>query len=103
MHQIHLLLATPGEGRVLRARVTATPERSQMAADLGEALLFGVQFEPEAEAAPAITEDDDTRPVWARRACALEAGGRLDEAEQRRAGDLAGALQARRRGLGCAK
>ncbi len=82
LHQTHLLMATPTEGQVLRARVTATPERSQPATDLGEALLFGVQFEPEPTPDEPATEDEDPRPDWARRADALEAEGRLDDAEQ---------------------
>ena len=50
-----------------------------MAGDLAEALLHGVQFAFESEAA---TQEDDSRPDWAREAYALEAQGRLEEAEQ---------------------
>lgn len=80
LEQLHLLLSISDED-VLRARVTATPETMNRAADLGEALLYGVQIEG-SEPAPADAEGDDTQPEWARRAYALEAEGRLDEAEQ---------------------
>ncbi len=107
LQQMHLLMDAPGEGEVIRARVTATPERIASAADLGEALLFGVQFlgeaQVEAEAAPerdpepASGHDLETapeQPEWARRAYALEADDRLAEAEQamRQGCDVLGVL-----------
>ena len=123
LEQVHLLMATPTEGRVLRARVTATPERCATATDLGEALLFGVQFEPDDAPAEDTAANEDAQPDWARRAYALEAEDRLDEAEKAMrdgcdqlgvlisiaqmyaermarlatAGDTAGAAEARRR------
>ncbi len=80
LEQLHLLMAA-GDDEVLRARVTATPEAMTRAADLGEALLHGIQLE--GEDSPARDGiDDNSQPDWARRACALEAEDRLAEAEQ---------------------
>lgn len=79
LEQMHLLLPA-AEGLAVRARATATPAAARLAGDLAEALLHGLQFvsaEAEAEA-PA----DDERPEWARQAAALEAQGRLAEAER---------------------
>lgn len=84
LEQLHLLMAT-SDDEVLRARVTATPETMSRAADLGEALLYGIQLDGEDPPADSPAEadlDDDTRPAWVRRAYALEGEDRLDEAEQ---------------------
>lgn len=84
LEQLHLLMAV-GEAEALRARITAPPEAMRWAADLGEALLHGVQPEGE-DAADADPDPDldaaDGRPAWALQAEALEAQGRLDEAER---------------------
>ncbi|MFN0182423.1 MAG: hypothetical protein ACKVQR_01265 [Aquabacterium sp.] len=80
LEQVHLLVAADTIGEAIRARVTAPPGQISKATDLGEALLYGVRFQ--GEDAPAPADVDDNRPAWARRAQALEAQGRLDEAEQ---------------------
>lgn len=79
LEQMHLLLALD-EGWAVRARATATPAAASQAGDLAEALLHSLQF----EGAPAEAEahEDDERPDWARAAAALEAQGRLAEAER---------------------
>lgn len=86
LQQLHLLMAAPDAGvehRYVRARVTTTPEQMSRAADLGEALLFGLQFDStEARAEPMAQEEAQTQPEWALRAYALEAEGKLEEAEQ---------------------
>lgn len=79
LEQMHLLLPAE-DGVAIRARATATPAAARLAGDLAEALLHSLQFvseraEPEAPA-------DDGRPAWARQAEALEAQGRLAEAER---------------------
>lgn len=79
LRQMHLLLACDPPGTVLRARATAVPEQAARAADLAEALLLGVRSGQEGEVTPNSAEPG---PDWARRACALEAQGRLEEAER---------------------
>ena len=76
--QLHLLTTGPEPETALRARVTTTREQARMAGDLGEVLLYGIQFQMEfAPPAP-----DDGQPEWVREAYALEAQDRLEEAEQ---------------------
>lgn len=101
LEQLHLLVAAPGEDPhdpagawAVRARVTATPQRMRDAGDLGEALLHSLRhaLDPattpattpaaEAPAAAAPTQATDGLPAWAQQARALEAAGRLTEAEQ---------------------
>ncbi|MFG6428765.1 hypothetical protein [Roseateles sp. LYH14W] len=88
--QLHLLVAGNEPETALRARVTTTREQATMAGDLGEVLLYGIQFQMEFEP-PA---PDDGQPEWAREAYALEAQDRLEEAEQamRRGCDHIGVL-----------
>ena len=77
--QLHLLMAGEAPETALRARVIATREQATMAGDLAEVLLYGIQFAME----PAVVaQDNDGQPEWARKAYALEAQGRLEEAEQ---------------------
>ncbi|WP_374436760.1 hypothetical protein [Inhella sp.] len=79
LEQMHLLLPAE-EGFAVRARVTATPAAASQAGDLAEALLHSLQFV--SELAEPETPVHDERPEWARQAEALEAQGRLAEAER---------------------
>lgn len=78
--QLHLVMHSETEGVALRARATATRERSKMAGDLAEALLMGIQFGMEIESTGQPGEAE--LPEWAQQARALEAQGRMEEAEQ---------------------
>ena len=79
LEQMHLLLPA-AEGFAVRARATASPAAARLAGDLAEALLHSLQFVSElAEPEPPV---NDERPEWARQAEALEAQGRLAEAER---------------------
>ncbi len=82
LEQMHLLLPAE-EGFAVRARATATPAAASQAGDLAEALLHSLQFVSElAEPAEPDAPVPDERPEWARQAEALEAQGRLAEAER---------------------
>ena len=77
--QLHLLMSGEAPETALRARATATREQATMAGDLAEVLLHGIQFAMESA---MVAKDDDGHPEWARKAYALEAKDRLEEAEQ---------------------
>jgi hypothetical protein len=81
LEQHHLLV--PGRGRdfVLRARVTATPERSAMACRLAECMLKTMDFDRVPDRPPHEPAPSD-KPAWWHEARALEAAGKLKEAEQ---------------------
>ncbi len=76
IEQYHLLVPGLTAGFMLRARVTATPERSAAAVNLAELILRSVR-RPQASDEPA-----GDRPAWWRKARALEDEGKLEDAEQ---------------------
>jgi hypothetical protein len=83
LEQYHLLFPFRDESMVLRARVTATPERSPQACNLAELILESCVFdcfqqvdEPEPEATR------DGPPAWWHEALALEGQNKLEAAEE---------------------
>jgi hypothetical protein len=75
--------------KVLRARVTATPEKAVAACNLAELILHSCQFDlnpvyviPQTGTPKRDDPPGDGGPEWWRRALALEAQDRCDEAEQ---------------------
>jgi len=81
LEQHHLLVPGRDEGFVLRARVTAIPERSALACRLAECMLETVDFDEDPDPAPDAPLTPD-KPAWWHEARALEAAGKLKEAEQ---------------------
>ena len=77
--QFHLLVDGPDTGRVLRARVTATPEWATAAANMGELILESVVF---GGFASTTTQASDHGPDWWMAALLMERADRLAEAEQ---------------------
>jgi hypothetical protein len=83
LEQFHLITAAPGDARtVLRARVTAVPERAVQACNLGERVLASAGAIAAETRAAAAAARDDGRPAWWHRACELEAAGELTQAEE---------------------
>lgn len=76
IEQYHMLVPGLAEGFMLRARVTATPERSTQAVNLAE-LILRSQRRPAVETEPA-----GDGPAWWLKAQALDAKDKLEEAEQ---------------------
>lgn len=83
LEQYHLLYPGRYEDLVLRARVTATPDRSAEACNLAELILNSVDYEghPHREE-PAPQSAADGSPAWWQRARQLEAENQLAEAER---------------------
>ena len=102
LEQYHMLIAFSDDSRVLRARVTTTPDQATRACNLAELILNSCQFPlapasdesdgtpesdgQESEAAPtesnaAEQPPTDGRPAWWREALELERNHRLEEAE----------------------
>jgi hypothetical protein len=80
IEQVHMLVPGRDDKTALRARVTATPELATDACNLAELILRSVSFVPAEEEAPEPQKGDT--PAWWTKAQALEAEGRLEEAEQ---------------------
>lgn len=78
LEQIHLVAAGPDSHHVLRARITAAPQRATAAANLGELVLQSAVFGSFAIPAAA----GETGPDWWMAALLLERANRLEEAEQ---------------------
>jgi hypothetical protein len=81
LEQYHMLIAGRDQQTVLRARITATPGRAAQACNLAELILESVVFDPGQRRDESARSRDDL-PAWWRRALALEAEGRLEEAEE---------------------
>lgn len=80
LEQVHLLAPGRYEDLVLRARVTATPERRAAACALAECLLGSMDFECFPHREPLRTVPSG-KPAWWHEARRLEAAGKLKEAE----------------------
>lgn len=84
LEQYHLLFPGRDPETPLRARVTSTPDCSADACNLAELILESAVFGPAEE--PAASGDvepaDVDGPLWWRKAVALEAADRLEDAEQ---------------------
>jgi len=78
LEQFHLVADGPDGGRVLRARVTATPGSAAAAANLGELILRSAVFGSFA----VPTRASDHGPDWWMAALLMERADRLAEAEQ---------------------
>lgn len=82
LEQFHLITAAPDDARtVLRARVTAVPERAVQACNLGERVLASIGAIASQAQATVAESRDDGQQAWWHRACALEAAGELTQAE----------------------
>jgi hypothetical protein len=83
LEQYHLLYPGRYEDHVLRARVTATPDRTTDACNLAELLLHSMDFEcfPHREEPKSESPAAD-QPAWWHQAVALEFQNKLDAAEQ---------------------
>lgn len=83
LEQYHLLWPGRYDDLVLRARVTATPDRAVAANNLAELILNSMDLEcfPHREE-PKSASVTDGRPEWWRQAVALESENKLQEAEQ---------------------
>lgn len=88
IEQYHLLAPFRDAAMVLRARVTATPERATDACNLAELILDSCVFdcfqqrdEPKTKTGTNMSTPDG-KPEWWHRALALEAQNKLKEAEE---------------------
>ncbi len=83
LEQYHLLYPGRYEDLVLRARVTATPDRSTDACNLAELILHSMDFEchPHREE-PQPKPASDGQPAWWHQALALEAENKFEAAEK---------------------
>jgi hypothetical protein len=77
LEQYHMLFPCHVDGMVLRARVTTIPDRRVDACNLAELILESCS----GDAPPRPAEQIDG-PAWYRKAAALEAQNRLEEAEK---------------------
>jgi len=87
LEQYHFLYPGRTPEMLLRARVTAIPERAVAACNLAELMLESLAFDYEYAPEPATSEPQnpgpsDELPAWWRQALALEGKDRLQEAEQ---------------------
>ncbi len=83
LEQFHLLMATPMEGKAIRARVTTVPERTKWALDLGQLILVHLRWLRGDEPPPRQPDQPGTpNPSWWECAQALERAGQLEQAER---------------------
>lgn len=87
VEQYHLLYPHPDNERLLRARVTTSPERREDAGNLAELVLNSCRLTPEPGGAPPapaapVQPNDATLPAWWQKAVALELRGDLAAAEK---------------------